>query len=447
MVQTLEEIQTTVRAQRDTAPEIYGQLNFDATPHRFTDDPTVRSLLELRTRISRREVLSDRTMVERMRAYTLLGDTVADPYAALTAGYGMPRLITMLKAACADGIEAVPDAPVELERFVASMWTTPPWIDLDLVEKGAALSRNETAHIAPFLIRGAFFATFINEYAALPMAITGSLSHKTAARRVFNTARFFSAATLPGALRPGGQGFIAAAMVRLMHSMVRFNILARGTTAWDTAVYGIPVPQIDQMPAGLILASIAARRALRKGRQQFSPSERAKVELARYQCFLLGLPEELLGDTPASLLRPLRVREATLRDGYDDATCGVLMRATMAAELTVGSSLDSRVRKALEPSVAKLFCVRNFLPHDPERVAQIGIEITGRDRARALLAAIWMGTRAAAYRLGLALPGIRHLADRALVAKITDLLDAYGHAEHISDAAAYRPAREPSGAV
>ena len=37
----------------------------------------------------------------------------------------------------------------------------------------------------------------------------------------------------------------------MMHSMVRFNVL-RHKGAWDVPVYGIPIPQVDQMPAGLI---------------------------------------------------------------------------------------------------------------------------------------------------------------------------------------------------
>ncbi|MFX8246818.1 hypothetical protein ABTL56_20070, partial [Acinetobacter baumannii] len=73
---------------------------------------------------------------------------------------------------------------------------------------------------------------------------------KTAGRRIKETAVFFATSTLPGALRRFGPGFKAAAMVRLMHAMVRFNVLARGR--WDQSVYGIPIPQVDQMPAGLI---------------------------------------------------------------------------------------------------------------------------------------------------------------------------------------------------
>jgi len=106
---------------------------------------------------------------------------------------------------------------------------------------------HSAALLAPFSTRGAFVATFTNTYAALPMALTGALSGKRAARRVNETASFFAVTTLPGALDRYGPGFEAAAMVRLMHSMVRYNALKK-SDKWDTAIYGMPVPQVDRCP-------------------------------------------------------------------------------------------------------------------------------------------------------------------------------------------------------
>ena len=102
---------------------------------------------------------------------------------------------------------------------------------MDLVARGRPLERNGGRYLAPFVIRGAFIATFLNKYAALPMALTGALGRRAAARRVNETATFFAATVLPGALERHGAGFEAAAMVRLMHSMVRFNALRSGK--WD----------------------------------------------------------------------------------------------------------------------------------------------------------------------------------------------------------------------
>ena len=111
------------------------------------------------------------------------------------------------------------------------MEATPDWVDMELVREGARLELNATANVSPFVIRGAFIATFLNKYSALPMALTGTLSNETAARRVRETAHFFACTVLPGALERHGEGFKAAAMVRLMHSMVRFNVLRSGR--WD----------------------------------------------------------------------------------------------------------------------------------------------------------------------------------------------------------------------
>src|SRR5690606_4414591 len=134
----------------------------------------------------------------------------------------------------------------------------------------ARYSRIQMATVVPFAIRGAFVATFMNKYSGLPMAMTGSLTDERASiQRVNETASFFTTATLPGALKRDGVGFKAAAMVRLMHSMVRFNILKRSRDKWDVAVYGIPIPQVDQMPAGTIPAFLTAFRALKRGSNYF----------------------------------------------------------------------------------------------------------------------------------------------------------------------------------
>ena len=39
----------------------------------------------------------------------------------------------------------------------------PDWLDMDLVEEGARVDRNAAANLGPFIIRGAFIATFMNK--------------------------------------------------------------------------------------------------------------------------------------------------------------------------------------------------------------------------------------------------------------------------------------------
>ena len=62
-------------------------------------------------------------------------------------------------------------------------------------------------------------------------------------------------------------------MVRLMHSMVRYNAL-RKSTKWDQARFGIPIPQVEEllddlqvpqrtgrMPMGWVLAVVKSADA------------------------------------------------------------------------------------------------------------------------------------------------------------------------------------------
>jgi hypothetical protein len=231
-------------------------------------------------------------------------------------------------------------------------------------------------------------------------------------------------------------------MVRLMHSMVRANVLRRPKD-WDMGVYGIPIPQVDQMPAGLISVFLLSYKMIEEGRAQFTPRERAMVELARYRCFLLGLPEELLADTPQGIVDLMNARSGTLRSGYDDSTCGELLRATMAADLRPDNSRGARVHEIFELAFAKLFFVKSFMGGDKAKAASIGVKLTSGDVALAALAGLFIYARMRLYALAAYIPGVRGIADRRLVAKLKAQLVSYGHAEFTTDAAQYRPSGAP----
>ncbi len=432
-------IAAKVRSQADLLPALYGQIDFDTPPVRFADGPEDRTELSEVKGKTRAEYLADTELVARIREYSMLGDITGDAYAALIPQYGFRRLVDMLIEACDKGVEVVEGAPAELVALIAEMERIPDWLDMRLVEQGAKAERNSAANISPFAIRGAFIATFLNKYSALPMALTGTLSHATAAKRVKETATFFTTTVLPGALKRFGPGFKAAAMVRLMHSMVRVNVLSR-PGMWDSKVYGIPIPQLDQMPAGLIPIYFMSEKVLGQGRTTFTPEERAKVELARYRCYLLGLPEDLLADNPTDIVRIWCTRSATLRYEYDDAICGGLLRATMEAELSKDRSLPGRVFRRLERSFSRVFFVNTFLKGDEAAAAQVGVPLDGRDKAlyAATMAAILGQTLG--HKIASRLPVLGEVADQMLVSRLRRQLADYGHAEFTTDAAKYRPA-------
>lgn len=436
MTATLAEVHQRIQHQKTALPVMYGDVDFEAVPERYTDDITVSSM----SAFAKRFPPPPADMVARVRAYTMLGDVTADAYAALIPKYGFRRLVGMLQTACDEGLEAVPDAPPELVALIREMETRPDWLDMDLVRRGAELNRLPMAIFAPWTIRGAFLATFMNKYTALPMALTGTLSNTTAAKRVNETATFFTVTTLPGALEPRGEGFKAAAMVRLMHSMVRFNVLRGMKISWDKSVYGIPIPQVDQMPAGLIDVFLLAYRMKEEGRETFTPEERARVEFSRYRCYLLGLPEDLLMDTPQGIIDIMNARSASIRAGFDDKTCGALVRATLDAYLLPDRSPFSRLRHAMERRVGRIVLVKNFLGGSAQAARDMGVPIGPLDYAVALAVLPWITLKMALYGLALKTPGLKGLADRRLVAKIRRLLKRYGHAEFTTNAEEYRPA-------
>jgi hypothetical protein len=428
--------QTT--AQATEIPSIYGRIDFSTTPERFAAAPGDQTELAPELAARRPELLANAQLVALMRAYTMHGDPVADAYAALIPELGFQRLVAMLEQACDEGVDKVPSAPPELVRFIQAMEELPGWLDPKLIEQGGRMERNAYAHRVPFALRGGIIGTFMNKYSALPMVLTGALSSKSAARRVNETATFFTTMVMPDALDRHGAAFKSAAMVRLMHSMVRFNLLSQGDR-WDSKIYGIPIPQVDQMPAGLLSTGVLAQKALRDGRTAFTAVERSRVELARYRCFLLGLPEELLPDTPQGIVDILATRHATLRKGFDE-TSSALLRATMAADLTQDRSLAGRVHAWMERGFAKVYFVPSFLRQGKGAASTSRVPVGLADSIGAAAAVILIAARMAPYSIAARIPGLSEAADRSLVRKLDRQLARYGHAEFTTNADAYRTA-------
>lgn len=433
---SIETLRDRVRRQRDELPELYGGIDFDAVPERLALGPDDVSDLPTFVKVTRAELFEDAELIELMTVATMLGDVVCDAYVCRMHDFGMHGLITMLRTACREGLDAVDDPPDELVEFVAAMEHVPDWIDIDLVERGARTERISAALAAPFAIRGAFLATFINEYAALPMALTGSLSDKRAAQRVNETASFFATTVLPRGMDRDGPGFEAAAMVRLMHSMVRYNALRR-SSRWDQARYGIPIPQVDQMPAGLIGAFLVSAEAVRGGRDHFTDDERAQIEMSRYRCYLLGLPEELLPTDPHGIIEVFLARAATLRKGFDDATCGELVRATMSAYLRPDRSLRNQVAESFERSFSTAFFIKAFLDGDRDAAAEMGVELSPADAVKVAVAAPFIVGRVKAVQLLHGVAPLRPAIDAYVTWLLRQRLRGYGHPEFRSDASTY----------
>ena len=318
------------------------------------------------------------------------------------------------------------------------MEAAPEWIDFDLVREGARQERIPAALLAPFITRGAFIATFTNSYAALPMALTGALSGRRAARRVNETASFFAVTALPGALDRYGPGFEAAAMVRLMHSMVRYNALKKSDKR-DVDVYGMPVPQVDQMPAGMIGQYLMSQKVLRQGRTVHR--RRTRRRRIRQISLLFARPA---GGVTARLTHrdhprhacPLGTSAGRIRAGlprtrprHDDG---------LSASTT---SLFDRGAEAVEKGYSKLTFVRAFCSGDREIAAAMGVSLELADLVRIALTTPFIIGRFIAVRRASRIPVLRGIIDAYIIGLLKLRLATYGKPEFTSDAAHYTPGR------
>ncbi len=200
------------------------------------------------------------------------------------------------------------------------------------------------------------------------------------------------------------------------------------------------VPQVDQMPAGMIDLYLLVLQVHRQGRTEFTASERAQVEFSRYRCFLLGLPEELLPTTPAEIIHVFHARAVLLRDAFDDTTCGELIRSTMAAYLRPNDSSYDRIADAVEKSYSKAGFVVAFCRGNLRIARGMGVSLDPADIARIAVTAPFIIGRLLIVDRARRIPRLAPIVDRYLIGLIERRLATYGKPEFVSDARTYTPA-------
>jgi len=123
MSASCEQVRARVASQKSLLPSLYGQVDFDRMPERFTEDAS-EAIVKDRAPMG---VAMTAYEFELVRAYTMLGDIVADAYAALMPAYSFRQLIDMLREACDHGVEHLDGAPPELVAFIRDMERIPDW--------------------------------------------------------------------------------------------------------------------------------------------------------------------------------------------------------------------------------------------------------------------------------------------------------------------------------
>ena len=92
-----------VLEQKEAIPAIYGDVDFSILPERYVSGADLGNSLPSRYKRYAQSALSDPERVANIRNYTMMGDGVADAYAALIPEYGFRTLVAMLEDACENG--------------------------------------------------------------------------------------------------------------------------------------------------------------------------------------------------------------------------------------------------------------------------------------------------------------------------------------------------------
>lgn len=418
------------KLQKEIAPSVYGELDLDIQPERFRTELGENSIVKTNKRIQ--ALLNDADKVEFFRQLTLMGDPLADAFAELIPEMGFKKARAMLDQAAAHGVDTVKDAPQELINLMRSVEQEPDWVNWDTIDQASENARLLTALVGEAIIRVAFMMTYVNGYQGLPMVITGALTSESAAKRMKETISTFKLATLPGALRKGGVAYQSAIKVRVMHAMVRTSLLRR-PKVWDYKVYGVPIPQVDQMGAALGFNYMMSLRALKNG-GKFSRYEAAAVEQARYLAHLLGMHDQFLSNDPKQIVETWNMCQATLRHKYDERGKD-LNRATIYAYRRKGHSWLDKLFHAVDVNSTKFMYTKMVGRRTAEAM---GIHSKSTDALSFASIFTPVGLGFGLLSALRKIPGGAEFIDRYAIKEIERQLASEGEAEYRTDEKNYK---------
>jgi hypothetical protein len=419
--------------QKEIAPEIYNKIDLDFMPERFrtTLDSNPDGMFRWVNPEVPKRFLQDKEEVEIYRQLTLMGDPIADAFAAKFNEIGFANARAMLDKALDQGIDSVPDAPQELIRLIEELHKEPEWIDWPAIERFHKRMRVVNAVTQEYMMRIAFMMTYMNGYQGLPMIMTGQLTGESAAGRMKETTSTFKMATLPNAMRPGGVAFKSAAKVRVMHAMVRMNLL-KHKDKWNFEVYGVPIPQVDQMGAALGFNFMSSLMSV-KTKKPFNRNQKDGIEASRYLASLLGLHDYFLSDQRGEIIKSWSMLGATLRDKVDPRSTA-LNQATLHAYTRTGHSLADKFMHMIDVRNTRFLYTKLV---GKEKATEMGVEAKLLDPLSTVALAAIIGSRLAVLYTIRLFPGGKNWVNNWAIKETLRQLDMAGEAQYKTDEKQY----------
>jgi hypothetical protein len=260
------------------------------------------------------------------------------------------------------------------------------------MKQGGDMGFRHFLQLSIALIHGGLMMSFSSPESARILAGSKRLEQNVV-RRLFESATLFFGVLDTEALRPGGAAWELCLRVRLMHGMVRLRLLAAGD--W-TPEGGKPINPLHIAAGPLFFGSMVVRSLRRLGARVSDEEAEGYCLLWRYVTFLLGVPEELLGNTHAeqefinARMLPLVFNpDHNSRRLADTLLTGFRRLPTM-----------ERIPRAMHEAIAHRLL-------GPELASGLGI--AGQPLMRRATDAMVLGFKA--YGLGLRVPGVARRAE------------------------------------
>ena len=216
-------------------------------------------------------------------------------------------------------------------RFLEAVFTVPEWVNEELLVYGARFcNRTGTSGLATlrnYCLMGGYESAAINK----PLIVTGALK-KGAVKRLTDTVVFWVNVTEQNGLQIKNKGFFSAVTTRLIHSYSRLKIEETGK--WKTHEWGKPLNMWDMLATNLGF-SIAFLDGLYK--LGFRPSEKeikGVLHLWKYTGYLIGIPPEILPDTPQQAAQQLFYWSRTQKGADSDSAALALSLYKEPLEVT-----------------------------------------------------------------------------------------------------------------
>jgi hypothetical protein len=223
--------------------------------------------------------------LDRMRGRV---DDLADAAAADLLRAGLPRGSDLVEALEARGRAGGPCA--DLLDQAASV---PPWVDFELMERGARFGTRYPVQSGMALLLGSLVESYGFDLAAKVLVRSGRLESDTV-RRLRDTSGFVLALAESRGARPGSAAHRHVVEVRMVHAFIRHGMARREDFRGE---WGRPVNQEDYATTLLTFSHVWLRAMRALGASASEEEERAVHHLYRWVGHVMGVTEELLTAT------------------------------------------------------------------------------------------------------------------------------------------------------